>query len=160
MFYWDIVHICCCSVAKSCWCLATPWTGAHQAPLPSTISWSLLNSCLLGQWCYLTVSSSAVLFSFCLQSFPASRSLPKNWLFPSNGQIIGASGSASGFPMNIQGWFLLRLTGLISLQCKRLSRAFNTTVWKHQFFGAQKETTTHSSTLAWKTPWMEEPRRL
>ena len=39
-------------------------------------------------------------------------------------------------PMNIQGWFPLALTGLISLLSKGLSRVFSsTTVWKHQFFG-------------------------
>ena len=48
MFYWDIVHIRCCSVAKSCRCLATPWTAANQAPLSSTISWSLLKFMSVG----------------------------------------------------------------------------------------------------------------
>ena len=68
-------------------------------------------------------------FSFCLQSFPASRSLPMSQLFESGGQRIGAS--ASVFPVNIQGWFSLGLTGLIFLQCKGLSKAFSgTTVWK------------------------------
>ena len=67
------------------------------------------------QWCYLTISSSATLFSFWLQSFPASGSFPKNWLFGSAGLSIGASASASVLPMNIQGWFPWGLTGLISL---------------------------------------------
>ena len=57
---------------------------------------------------------------------------------PSGGQSIGASASASVLPMNIQGWFPLGLTGLISLQSKGLSRVFSsTTVQKHQFFSAQ-----------------------
>ena len=77
-------------------------------------------------------------FSFCLQSLPASEPFPMSWLFTSGGQIIGASASAPVLPMNIQGWFPLGLTGLISLQSKGLSRVFSsTTVQKHQFFGAQ-----------------------
>ena len=91
------------------------------------------NSCPLSRWCYLTISSSAIPFFSCLQSFPVSGSLPMNWLFASGVQSIGAS--ASVLPMNIQGWFPLGLTGLISLQSKGLSRVFsNTTVQKHQFF--------------------------
>ena len=71
-------------------------------------------------------------FSFCLQSLPASESFPMSWLFTSGGQIIGASASAPVLPMNIQGWFPLGLTCLISLQSKGLSRVFlNTTVQKH-----------------------------
>ena len=74
------------------------------------------NSCPLNWWCYPTLSSSATLFSFCLQSFPESGSFPMSWLFASGGQSIGASASASVLPMNIQGWFPLRLSSLISLQ--------------------------------------------
>ena len=70
--------------------------------------------------------------------FPASGSFPTSWLFISDGQVIVASASASVLPMNIQGWFPLGLTALISLQSKRLSRAFsNTTVQKHQFFSTK-----------------------
>ena len=94
------------------------------------------NSCLLSWWCYLTTSSYATLFSFCLQSFPASASFPMSQLFASGGQSIEAS--ASVLPMNIQGSFPLRLTGLISLLSKGLSTFFsNTIVQKHQFFSAQ-----------------------
>ena len=58
---------------------------------------------------------------------------------PSGGQSIGASGSASVLPMNIQGWFPLGLTGLIFLQSKGLSRVLSsTTVQKHQFFWCSK----------------------
>ena len=71
-------------------------------------------------------------FSFCLQSFPASGSFPMSRLSASGGQIIGVSASASVFPMNSQGWFLLGLTGLIPLKSKGLSRVFSsTTIWKH-----------------------------
>ena len=91
--------------------------------------------CPLSQWCHPTSLSSAVPFSSCPQSFPASGSFLMHWLFTSGGQ---ASASASVLPMNIQGWFPLGWTGWISLQSKGLSRVFsNTTVYKHQFFGAQ-----------------------
>ena len=75
---------------------------------------------------------------FLPQSFPASESFPMNQFFASGGQRIGVSASASVLPMNIHDWFSLRLTRLVSLQSKGLSRVFsNTTVQKHQFFGAQ-----------------------
>ena len=80
------------------------------------------NSCPLGQWFYLTNSSSATRFSFCLQSFPKSGSFPVSWVFASSDQSIGSSSSV--LPMNIQGWFPLELIGLISLQSKGLSRVF------------------------------------
>ena len=64
----------------------TPWTEAHQAPLSSTISPSLFNSCPLSRWCHPTILSSAAPFSFCLQSFPASGSFPMSWLFTSKCQ--------------------------------------------------------------------------
>ena len=96
----------------------------------------LSNSCPLSQQCYLTVSPSAAAFSFYLPSFPALGSFAVSRLFTSGGQSIGAP--ASVLPMNIQSWFLLGLTGLISLQSKGLSRTFcSTTVWKHQFLGTQ-----------------------
>ena len=85
----------------------------------------LLRFIPLSQWCYLTISSSAVLFSFCLQSFPASGSFPVSWLFASGGRSIGASASASFLPMSIQSWFPSGLTILISLQSKGLSRVFS-----------------------------------
>ena len=95
------------------------------------------NSCPLSHWCHPTISSSVAPFSSCPLSFPASASFPVSQLFTSGGQNIGAP-SASVLPMNIQGWFPLGLTGLISLQSKGLSRVFSyTTVGKHQFFGAQ-----------------------
>ena len=83
---------------------AAPWTVAYKAPLSFSISWSLLklNSCPLSQWCYLIISFSVTLFSFCLPSFLASGSFPMNWLFASCGQSSEAS--ASVLLMNIQGW--------------------------------------------------------
>ena len=91
--------------------------GLYHTRLPCTsLSPGVCSdSCPLSQWCYLTISPSATPFSICLQSFPASGSFPMSWLFTSGGQSIGASASASILPMNIQGWFPLRLTGLISL---------------------------------------------
>ena len=89
-------------------------------------------------------------FSSCPQSFPALGSFPKGWLFTSGGQNTGASASASVLPMNIQGWFLLGLTGLISLQSKRLPRVFSsTTVWKHQFFSAQSSLWSNANIRTW-----------
>ena len=72
-----------------------------------------------------------------LKSFPALGSFPVSQLFTSGGQSIGASASASVLPMNIQGWFPLGLTDLISLQSKGLSRVFSSTIQKPQFFGTQ-----------------------
>ena len=95
------------------------------------------SSCPLSQWGYPTISSSASLFFFfCPPSFPASGSFPMSRLFASGG--LSTRASASVLPMNIQDWFPLGLTGLISLLSKGLSRVFsNTTVQKHQFFGSQ-----------------------
>ena len=76
--------------------------------------------------------------SFCLHSFPPSGPFPMSWLFASDGQSIGTSALALVLPMNIQSWFPLGLTGLISLLSKGLSRVFSsTTIPKHQFFGTQ-----------------------
>ena len=96
------------------------------------------NSCPLSWWCHPTISSSVAPFSSSHQSFPASGSFPMGQFFTSGGQNIGASASASVLPMNIQGWFPLALTNLISLQSKGFSRVFSsTTIQKHQSFGAQ-----------------------
>ena len=95
------------------------------------------NSCPLSWWYHPTISSSVDPFS-CLQSFLASGSCPVSWLFALGGQSIGVLASASILPMTIQGWFPLGLTVCISLPSKRLLRVFsNTTVQKHQYFGAQ-----------------------
>ena len=83
--------------------------------------------------------SPVVPFSSCPQSFLASGSFPISQLFASGGQSIGASVSTLvEYPMNIQGWFPLDLTGFIFLQSKGLSRVFSSTkVQKHQFFSTQ-----------------------
>ena len=109
-----------------------------RPPCPSPTPGVHPNSCPSSQWCHPTISSSVVPFSSCPQSFPASESFPMSQLFASGGQSIGAPASASVLPMNIQGWFPLGLTSLISLLSKGLSRVFfSTTVWKQKFFSAQ-----------------------
>ena len=80
------------------------------------------NSCPSSRWCHLTILSSVIPFSCCLQSFPASGSFPMSQFFPSGGQRIGVSTLVSVLPINIQDWFPLGLTGLIPLQSKGLSR--------------------------------------
>ena len=90
-----------------------------RLPCPSPTPKACSNSCPSSQWCHPTISSSVVPFFSCLQSFPASRSFPMSQFFASGGQSIGVS--ASVVPMNIQDWFPLGLTGLISLQSKELS---------------------------------------
>ena len=89
------------------------------------------NSCPLSWWCYPTISFSVASFISCPQSFPGSWSFAISQLFTSGSQNIGALASASVLAMNIQDWFPLGLTGLISLQSRGLSRVFsNTTVQK------------------------------
>ena len=113
--------------------------GLQHARLPclSPTPGVYLNSCPLSWWCHPTISSSVVPFSSCPQSLPASGSFPLSQFSP-GGQSIGVSASESVPPMNSQDWFPLGWTGWISLQSKDLSRVFsNTTVQKHQFFGAQ-----------------------
>ena len=126
------------SVAQSCLTLCDPMDcSTTRPPCPSPTPRVYSNSCPLSQWCHPTISSSVIPFSSHLQSFPASGSFQISQFFASRGQSTRVSPSASVLPMNIQGWFPLGLSGLI-LQSKGLSRVFsNTTVQKHQFFGAQ-----------------------
>ena len=128
-----------------------PHESQHaRLPCPSLSPGVCSNSCPLSWWCYLTISSSADTFSFCLQSFPTSGSFPASWLFATGGQNIGASASVSVLPMNIQDWFPLGLTGLISLSSKGLSGVFSsTTVQKHQFFGIQLSLWSNSHIHTW-----------
>ena len=132
-----------------------------RLPCPSPSPGACSNSCPSSQWCHPTISSSVTPFSSCLQSFPASGSFPMNWLLASGDQSIGASASALVLPMNIQGWFPLGLTGLLSLQSKGLSRVFsNTTVQKHLFFSAQpSQSNSHIHTWPQEKPypWLDGP---
>ena len=107
-----------------------------RPPCPSSTPRVYSNSCPLSQSCHPAISFSVIHFSSHLQSFPASGSFQMSQFFTSGGQSIGAS--ALVLPMNIQDWFPLGWSGWISLQFKELSTVFsNTTVQKHQFFGAQ-----------------------
>ena len=120
------------------WLFATPWTAAHRPPCPSPTPGVYPNSCPLSQWCHPTISSSVVPFSSCPQSFPASMSFQMSQPFASSGQSIGVSASASVLLMNIQDWFPLGLTGLIS-----------TIVQRHQFFDAQPSLWSNSHIRTW-----------
>ena len=116
-----------------------------RPPCPSLTPRVHPNPCPSSRWCHPTISSSALPFSSCPQSFPASGSFPMSQLFASEGQNIGVSASKSVLPMNTQDWYPLGWTSWISLQSKGLSRVFsNTTVQKHQFFGAQLSSPSNS----------------
>ena len=117
------------------WLFEIPRTGF---PCPSPTPGACSNSCPSSRWCHPTMSSSVVPFSSCPQSFPASGSFQMSQFFTSGGQSMGVPALASVCPVNIQDWFPLGLTNLISLLSEELSKVFsNTTVQKHQFFGAQ-----------------------
>ena len=137
------------SVAQSC---PTLWPHELQHARPPSLPPTprvYSNSCPLTRWCHPTISSSVVPFS-CLQSFPASGSFQMSQFFTSGGQSIRVSASASVLPMNTQDWFPLGWTVWISLQSKGLSRVFsNTTVQKHQFFGAQLSLQSNSHIHTW-----------
>ena len=121
-----------------------------RLPCPSSTPRAYSNSCSLSQWCHPTISSSVIPFSLCLQSFPASGSFPMSQFFASGGQRIGLSASSSILPMNIQDWFPLGQTGLISLQSKGFSRGFfNTMVQKQQIFDTQLFSWSNSHIHTW-----------
>ena len=121
-----------------------------RLPCPSPSPRACSNSCPLSLWYHSTISSSVIPSSSCLQSFPASGSFLMCQLFTSGGQSTGIWASASVLPINIQAWFPLGLTGLISLQSKGLSRVFsNTTVQKHQLFGVQPSLWSSYQIHAW-----------
>ena len=129
------IQFCHSRVSDSLW----PNGPQHtRLPCPSPTPRVYSNSCQLSRWCHPSISSSVVPFSACLQSFLASESFPVSQFFALGGQSIGVSASTSVLPRNIQDWFHLGWISWISLQSKGLSRVFsNTTVQKHQFFGAQ-----------------------
>ena len=111
----------------------SPTPGVHADSRPSS------------QWCHPAISSSVIPFSYCSQSLPASESFPMSQLFAWGGQSTGVSASASLPPKKSQGWSPSEWTGWISLQSKGLSSVFsNTTVQKHQFFGAQPSSQSNS----------------
>ena len=134
----------------------TPWTAARQTSLSFTISWSLVKSCLLGQWCHPAMSSSVIPFSSCLHSFPASGSFLMSQLFASGGQrywsfSISPSNEYSGLiPFTID-WFDL---GVVQGTLKRVFS--NTTVQKQQFFSTQPSLWSNSPICTWllENPWL------
>ena len=102
------------------------------------------------RWCHPAISSSVVPFSPCPQSLPASESFPMSQLFEWGGESTGVSALASFLPKKSQGWSPSEWTGWTSLQSKGLSRVFsNTTVQKHQFFGAQPSSQSNSPIHTW-----------
>ena len=126
------------SVTQSCLTLCDPMDcGMPNLPIHHQLL-EFTQTHPLSWWCHPTISSSAVPFSSCLQSFPASGSFQMSRFFTSGSQSIGVSASASVLPMNFQDWLPLGWTGWISLLSKGLSRVFsNNTVQKHQFFSTQ-----------------------
>ena len=131
------IYICCCSVMSNSLQPHGLWQVRFPCPSPSPRVCS--NSLPLRWWCRPTISSSVMFFSSFLQTFLLSHN-QNLFLIDSSYQMkrIGVLASASVLPMDIQGWFPLGLTGLISLLSKGLSRVFfNTTVQRHQFFDSQ-----------------------
>ena len=117
---------------------STPIPGVHSDSHPSS------------QWCHPAISSSVVPFSSCPESLPASESFPMSQLFTWGGQSTRVWLLASFLPKKSQGWFPSEWTGWISLQSKGLSRVFsNTTVQKHQFFGALPSSQSNSHIHIW-----------
>ena len=121
-----------------------------RPPCPSPTPGVHSNSCPLSWWCHPAISSSAVPFSSCPQSFPASGSFPVSQLIAWGGQSTGISALASFLPKNAQDRFPLEWTGWISLQSKGLSRVFsNITVQKHQFFVTKLSSQSNSHIHTW-----------
>ena len=127
-----------------------PHESQHaRPPCPSPTPRVHSDSRPLSRWCHPAISSSVVPFSSCPQSLPTSESFPMSQLFAWGGQSTGASALASFPPEKSQGWSS-QWTGWISLQSKRLSRVFsNTTLQKHQFFGAQPSSQSNSHIHTW-----------
>ena len=118
----------------------------HGASLSITNSWSLLKLMSIK---LVTPSNHLILCCPLLLSsiFPSIRVFSMSQFFTSGGQSLGASTSASVLPMNIQGWFPLGWTGLISFQYKGLSSVFSNTTF--QFFGTQPSLWSHSPICTW-----------
>ena len=128
-----------------------PHESQHsRPPCPSPTPRVHSDSRPSSQWCHPAISSSVVPFSSCPHSLPASESFPMSQLFAWDGQSTGVSALASFLPKKSQGWSSLGWTGWISLQSKGVSRVFsNTTVQKHQFFGAQPSSQSNSHIHTW-----------
>ena len=143
----DSVQISCSVVSDS----LRPHESQHaRPPCPSPSPGVHSDSRLLSQWCHPAISSSIIPFSFYPQSLPASESFPMSQLFTWGGQRTGVLALASFLPKKSQGWSPSEWTGWIFLQSKGLSRVFsNTTVQKHQFFGAQLSSQSNTHIHTW-----------
>ena len=128
-----------------------PHESQHaRPPCPSPTPRVHSDSYPSSQWCHPAISSSVVPFSSCPQSLPASESFPMSQLFARGSQSIGVSASAFSPSKEHPGLVSFRMAGWISLQSKGLSRVFsNTTVQKHQFFGAQLSSQSNSHIHTW-----------
>ena len=139
----------CCHFLSLLW-LCNPWTPCSTTGFPILhYLLELLKLVSIDLVMPTTTSFSVAPFSLCPQSFLAAGAFPISWLFASSGQTIGISASASVLPLNIQGWFPLGLTGLISLLSKELSRIFSNIIRKHQFFGTQLSLWSNSHIHTW-----------
>ena len=141
------------------WLFATPWTAACKALLSFTISWSLLK--------FMSIESVMLSKHHLSSPSPPALSLSQHQvLFHWVGSLHQVakvlelhSASASVLPMNIQNWFPLRLTGLISLQSKGLSRVFSSiTIWSHQFLSFSfsiSPSIEYSKLISFKIDWFD-----
>ena len=131
MISFIIILTCCYSVAKLC---LTLWEPIDCSMPESSVFHYIQEFAQI----HVHWHGDAISLLLLPSLFPVSKSFPMSQLFASGGQSTGASASTSVLPMNIQNWFPLGLTGLISLQSKGLSKVFSsTTVQKHQFLSAQ-----------------------
>ena len=133
-----------------------------RPPCPSPTPGDHSNSCPSSWWYHPAISSFVVPFFFCPQSFPALEFFPMSQLFAWGGQSTRVSALVLVLPKNTRDWSPLEWTGWISLQSRGLSRVFsNTTVQKHQFFGAQlsSQSNSHIHTLPLEKPqpWLDGP---
>ena len=153
----SLVQFSCSVVSDS----SRPHESQHaRLPCPSPTPRVYPNPCPSSQWCHPAISSSIVPFSSCPQSLPASGSFPMSQHFAWGGQSTGVSALASVLPMNTHDWSPVGWTGWTSLQSKGISRVFsNTTVQKHQFFGAQLSSHSNSHAHTWPLekpqPWLD-----
>ena len=150
ILFLQLTNCCCCLITQSSPALWDAMDCSTQASLSLTISWGLPKFMFIAS---MMPSSHLILWLLLLHLpsiFPASGICPMSQLFPSGDQNTGALASASVLPMNIQAWFRLRLTRLISLLSKGLSGVLSgTTVWRHQFFGILPSLQSSFHTCMW-----------
>ena len=148
MFFWLLLHQ--FSHSDMSDCLQPNELQHARPPCPSPTPGVHSDSRPSSQWCHPAIPSSVAPFSSCPQSLPEAESFPMNQLFTSGGQSPRVSALASFLPKNTQDWSPSEWTGWISLQSKGCLRVFsNTTVQKHQFFGAQPSSQSNSHIHTW-----------